>query len=138
MPAKTLWLMQIPEIAVLLETFDAPVVNCAIIERLFGLRAGGDRVVAPLRRLPGRSDTKLCPRGTPQTPILISGPCELRRMGIYIDDAPRRPSAHFATVASLPSSFRNSRTSSAISPSVRKVRTGPKKILSSADRHVGR
>ena len=38
MPAKTLWLLQIPEIVSLLETFDVPVVDRAIIERLFGLR----------------------------------------------------------------------------------------------------
>ena len=38
MPAKTLWLLQIPEIVALLETFDVPVVDRAIIERLFGLR----------------------------------------------------------------------------------------------------
>ena len=38
MPAKALWLLQIPEIVSLLETFDVPVVDRAIIERLFGLR----------------------------------------------------------------------------------------------------
>jgi hypothetical protein len=38
MPAKALWLLQIPEIVALLETFDVPVVDRAIIERLFGLR----------------------------------------------------------------------------------------------------
>ena len=38
MPAKPLWLLQIPEIVSLLETFDVPVVDRAIIERLFGLR----------------------------------------------------------------------------------------------------
>jgi hypothetical protein len=38
MPAKALWLLQIPEILALLETFDVPVVDRAIIERLFGLR----------------------------------------------------------------------------------------------------
>jgi hypothetical protein len=38
MPAKTLWLLQIPEILALLETFDVPVVDRAIIERLFGVR----------------------------------------------------------------------------------------------------
>ena len=38
MPAKALWLLQIPEIVSLLETFDVPVVDRAIIEHLFGLR----------------------------------------------------------------------------------------------------
>ena len=38
MPAKPLWLLQIPEIVSLLETFDVPVLDRAIIERLFGLR----------------------------------------------------------------------------------------------------
>ena len=38
MPAKTLWLLHIPEIVSHLETFDVPVVDRAIIERLFGLR----------------------------------------------------------------------------------------------------
>ena len=38
MPAKAQWLLQIPEIVSLLETFDVPVVDRAIIERLFGLR----------------------------------------------------------------------------------------------------
>jgi hypothetical protein len=38
MPAKTLWLLHIPEIVSQLETFDVPVVDRAIIERLFGLR----------------------------------------------------------------------------------------------------
>jgi hypothetical protein len=38
MPAKAPWLLQIPEIVALLETFDVPVVDRAIIERLFGLR----------------------------------------------------------------------------------------------------
>ena len=38
MPAIALWLLQIPEILALLETFDVPVVDRAIIERVFGLR----------------------------------------------------------------------------------------------------
>ena len=38
MPAKALWLLQIPEILALLETFDVPVIDRSIIERLFGLR----------------------------------------------------------------------------------------------------
>ena len=38
MPAKAQWLLQIPEIMSLLETFDVPVVDRAIIEHLFGLR----------------------------------------------------------------------------------------------------
>ena len=40
MPAKALWLLHIPEIIAMLETFDVPVVDRAIIERLFGLRTG--------------------------------------------------------------------------------------------------
>jgi len=38
MPAKALWLLQIPEIVSQLETFDVPVVDRSIIEHLFGLR----------------------------------------------------------------------------------------------------
>ena len=38
MPAKALWLLHITEIIAMLETFDVPVVDRAIIERLFGLR----------------------------------------------------------------------------------------------------
>jgi hypothetical protein len=38
MPANPLWLLQIPEIVSLLETFAVPVVDRAIVERLFGLR----------------------------------------------------------------------------------------------------
>ena len=38
MPAKALWLLHVPEIMAMLETFDVPVVDRAIIERLFGLR----------------------------------------------------------------------------------------------------
>jgi hypothetical protein len=38
MPANPLWLLQIPEIVSLLETFDVPVVDRSIVERLFGLR----------------------------------------------------------------------------------------------------
>ena len=38
MAAKAHWLLQIPEIVSLLETFDVPVVDRAIVERLFGLR----------------------------------------------------------------------------------------------------
>ena len=38
MPGKPSWLLQIPEIVSLLETFDVPVVDRAIVERLFGLR----------------------------------------------------------------------------------------------------
>ena len=38
MPAKALWLLQIPEIVSLLETFNVPVADRAIIVRLFGLR----------------------------------------------------------------------------------------------------
>jgi hypothetical protein len=38
MPAKAAWLLKIPEIIQMLEAFDVPVVDRAIIERLFGLR----------------------------------------------------------------------------------------------------
>ena len=38
MPAKAAWLLKIPEIIRMLEAFDVPVVDRAIIERLFGLR----------------------------------------------------------------------------------------------------
>ncbi len=38
MPAKAAWLLMIPEIVRMLEAFDLPVVDRAIIERLFGLR----------------------------------------------------------------------------------------------------
>jgi hypothetical protein len=38
MPAKPSWLLKIPEIIRMLEAFDVPVVDRAIIERLFGLR----------------------------------------------------------------------------------------------------
>jgi hypothetical protein len=38
MPAKAQWFLQIPEILSLLEAFEVPVVDRAVIERLFGLR----------------------------------------------------------------------------------------------------
>jgi hypothetical protein len=38
MPAKALWLLQIHEIVSQLETFNVPVVDRSIVERLFGLR----------------------------------------------------------------------------------------------------
>ncbi len=38
MPAKAMWLLQIPEILSQLETFDVPVIDRAIVEHLFGLR----------------------------------------------------------------------------------------------------
>ena len=38
MPAKASWLLNISEIVSQLETFDVPVVDRAIVERLFGLR----------------------------------------------------------------------------------------------------
>lgn len=38
MPAKAMWLTHLPEIIAMLEAFDVPVVDRAIIERLFGLR----------------------------------------------------------------------------------------------------
>jgi hypothetical protein len=57
MPAKTLWLLHIPEIVSQLETFDAPVVDRAIIERLLGFAApAGYRTAASVRRLSDRPD----------------------------------------------------------------------------------
>jgi hypothetical protein len=38
MPAKAPWLLHIPAIIAMLETFDVPVVDRAVIEHLFGLR----------------------------------------------------------------------------------------------------
>ncbi len=38
MPAKPAWLLKIPDILSMLETFDVPVVDRAIVERLFNLR----------------------------------------------------------------------------------------------------
>jgi hypothetical protein len=38
MPAKASWLLHLPEIVSMLETFDIPVVDRAVIEHLFGLR----------------------------------------------------------------------------------------------------
>jgi hypothetical protein len=38
MPSKAAWLLQIPEILTLLESFEVPVVDRAVMERLFGLR----------------------------------------------------------------------------------------------------
>jgi hypothetical protein len=38
MPAKAAWLLRIPDIVALLESFVVPVVDRAIVERLFGLR----------------------------------------------------------------------------------------------------
>jgi hypothetical protein len=38
MPAKALWLLHIPEIVAQLEALEVPVVDRAVIERLFGLR----------------------------------------------------------------------------------------------------
>ena len=38
MPAKALWLLHIPDIIAMLESFDVPVVDRAVIEHLFGLR----------------------------------------------------------------------------------------------------
>jgi hypothetical protein len=71
MPAKTLWLLHIPEIVSQLENVRRAAVNRAIIERLFGLRrrqavellhrSGGRRTGRTLlvdRRLPIE-----CPRG---------------------------------------------------------------------------
>jgi hypothetical protein len=51
MPAKAVWLLKIPEIVTLLESFDVPVVDRAIIERLFGLRRR--RAIELLHRLGG-------------------------------------------------------------------------------------
>lgn len=38
MPAKAPWLLHIPDIIAMLESFDVPVVDRAVIEHLFGLR----------------------------------------------------------------------------------------------------
>jgi len=38
MPAKPAWLLKIPQIITMLDSFNVPVVDRAIIERLFGLR----------------------------------------------------------------------------------------------------
>src|SRR3954464_14256666 len=38
MPARALWLLQIPDILAMLETLELPVVDRSVIERLFGLR----------------------------------------------------------------------------------------------------
>ena len=38
MPAKAPWLLHVPDIITMLETFDVPVVDRAVIEHLFGLR----------------------------------------------------------------------------------------------------
>jgi len=38
MPAKPVWLLKIPEIVAMLESFNVPVVDRASVERLFGLR----------------------------------------------------------------------------------------------------
>jgi hypothetical protein len=38
MPAKAPWMLLIPEIIAMLEVFDVPVIDRAVIERLFGLR----------------------------------------------------------------------------------------------------
>ena len=51
MPAKPAWLLKIPEIVTMLESFDMPVVDRAIIERLFGLRRR--RAIELLHRLGG-------------------------------------------------------------------------------------
>jgi len=51
MPAKPVWLLKIPEIVAMLESCDLPVVDRAIIERLFGLRRR--RAIELLHRLGG-------------------------------------------------------------------------------------
>jgi hypothetical protein len=38
MPAKAAWLLKIPQIITMLQSFDVPVVDRGVIERLFGLR----------------------------------------------------------------------------------------------------
>jgi hypothetical protein len=38
MPAKAQWLLKIPDIVAMLETFEAPVVDRAVVEHVFGLR----------------------------------------------------------------------------------------------------
>lgn len=51
MPAKAAWLLHIPDIVAMLEVFDVPVVDRAVIERLFGLRRR--RAIELLRRFGG-------------------------------------------------------------------------------------
>ena len=51
MPAKPAWLLKIPEIVSMLESFDVPVVDRAVVERLFGLRRR--RAIELLHRLGG-------------------------------------------------------------------------------------
>jgi hypothetical protein len=56
MPAKALWLLKVPEILAMLESFDVPVVDRAVIERLFGLRRR--RAIELLHRLGGYQSGK--------------------------------------------------------------------------------
>ena len=51
MPAKPAWLLKIPEIVSMLESFDVPVVDRTIIEHLFDLRRR--RAIELLHRLGG-------------------------------------------------------------------------------------
>ena len=51
MPAKAAWLLHIPEIVAMLETFDVPVVDRSVIEHLFGLRRR--RAIELLHRFDG-------------------------------------------------------------------------------------
>jgi hypothetical protein len=51
MPAKAAWLLKIPDIVAMLESFDVPVVDRGVIERLFGLRRR--RAIELLHRLGG-------------------------------------------------------------------------------------
>jgi len=51
MPAKAAWLLKIPEILTMLESFDVPVVDRATVESLFGLRRR--RAIELLHRLGG-------------------------------------------------------------------------------------
>jgi hypothetical protein len=51
MPAKPSWLLQIPQIVTMLESFDVPVVDRAVVERLFQLRRR--RAIELMHRLGG-------------------------------------------------------------------------------------
>ena len=51
MPAKPLWLLHVPEIVSQLESFNVPVLDRAMIERLFGL--GRRRAIELLHRFGG-------------------------------------------------------------------------------------
>ena len=52
MPAKPVWLLKIPEIVAMLESFNVPVVDRASVERLFGLRRRNSASVSLVKRRP--------------------------------------------------------------------------------------